>query len=140
MTIVSAECTSFKKERYLGVHDLSTDVIKMALYVSTANLDASTTVYSATGEVSTAGYTAGGNTLTSVAVAQSGTTAYVDFADSVWAGVALTAAGALIYNSSKANKAICVLSFGANKTSNATTGFTVVFPAANATYAVLRTV
>jgi len=139
MTIVSAECTSFKRERYLGVHDLSTDVIKMALYVNTANLDATTTVYTTTGEVADAGYTAGGNTLASAAVAESGTTAYVDFADSTWA-VALTAAGALIYNSSKSNKAICVLSFGADKTSNAVTGFTVVFPAANATYAVLRTV
>jgi hypothetical protein len=139
MTIVSAECTSFKKERYLGVHDLSTDVIKMALYVSTADLDADTTVYTTTGEVTDAGYIAGGNVLTGVAVDQSGTTAYVDFADSVWAGVALTAAGALVYNSSKANKAVCVLAFGADKTSNASTGFTVVFPPANATYAVLRT-
>ena len=139
MTIVSAECTSFKVERYQAIHDFTVDVLKIALYTSAASLDATTTAYSTTNEVASAGYTAGGATLAGVVVTSSGTTAYVDFTDATWAGVALTAAGALVYNSSKANRAICVLSFGANKTSNTTTGFTVVFPAPSATTAILRT-
>jgi hypothetical protein len=77
--------------------------------------------------------------LTSPVVTFSGTTAYVDFADAYFPGLATTAAGALLYNSSKANRAICVLAFGANKTSNAVNGFTVKFPPPNATQAILRT-
>lgn len=138
MAITQAMCTSFKTELFGGVHDLDTDVIKMALYTSTATLDASTTAYTATNEVANGnGYTTGGNTLTSPVITSSGTTAYVDFADSTWTTASFTARGALIYNSSKSNKAIAVLDFGADKTS--TTGdFVVVFPTPDASNALIR--
>lgn len=128
--------TSFKQDILLGVHDLETDTIKMALFLATADLGASTTVYTTTGETSGTGYTAGGNTLTGVTVLTSGTTAYVDFADPSWDPAAFTARGALIYNASKSNKAIAVLDFGSDKT--ATTTFTVQMPANTATSALIR--
>jgi len=128
--------TSFKQEILLGVHDLDTDTLKMALYLGSANLGAATTVYTTAGETSGAGYTAGGNTLTGVTVLTSGTTAYVDFANSLWNPASFTARGALIYNASKGNKAIAVLDFGADKTT--TTTFTVQMPANTATNALIR--
>lgn len=128
--------TSFKQDILLGVHDLDTDTIKMALYLATADLGAATTVYTTSGETSGTGYTAGGKTLTGVTVLTSGTTAYVDFADPSWDPAAFTARGALIYNASKSNKAIAVLDFGADKT--ATTIFTVQMPANTATSALIR--
>ena len=128
--------TSFKQEILLGVHDLDTDTLKMALYLGSANLGATTTVYTTAGETSGAGYTAGGNTLTGVTVLTSGTTAYVDFANSSWDPAGFTARGALIYNASKGNKAIAVLDFGADKTT--TTIFTVQMPANTATNALIR--
>ena len=128
--------TSFKQDILLGVHDLETDTIKMALYLATADLGAATTVYTTTGETSGTGYTAGGKTLTGVTVLTSGTTAYVDFADPSWDPAAFTARGALIYNASKSNKAIAVLDFGSDKT--ATTVFTVQMPANTATSALIR--
>ena len=128
--------TSFKQDILLGVHDLDTDTIKMALFLATANLGADTTVYTTTGETSGTGYTAGGNVLTGVTVLTSGTTAYVDFADPSWDPAAFTARGALIYNASKSNKAIAVLDFGSDKT--ATTTFTVQMPANTATSALIR--
>jgi hypothetical protein len=128
--------TSFKQDILLGVHDLETDTIKMALYLATADLGAATTVYTTSGETSGAGYTAGGKTLTGVTVLTSGTTAYVDFADPSWDPAAFTARGALIYNASKSNKAIAVLDFGSDKT--ATTVFTVQMPANTATSALIR--
>lgn len=128
--------TSFKQEILLGVHDLETDTIKMALYLATADLGAATTVYTTSGETSGTGYTAGGKTLTGVTVLTSGTTAYVDFADPSWDPAAFTARGALIYNASKSNKAIAVLDFGSDKT--ATTTFTVQMPANTATSALIR--
>jgi len=128
--------TSFKQDVLLGVHDLATDTIKMALFSASANLGASTTVYTITGEVTGTGYIAGGNTLTGVTVLISGTTAYVDFADPVWSPANFTARGALIYNASKGDKAIAVLDFGADKT--ATTTFTVQMPANTATSALIR--
>lgn len=128
--------TSFKQEILLGVHDLDTDTLKMALYLGTANLGAATTVYTTTSETTGAGYTAGGNTLTGVTVLTSGTTAYVDFANSSWNPASFTARGALIYNASKGNKAIAVLDFGADKTT--TTTFTVQMPANTATNALIR--
>jgi len=137
MAITQTTCTSFKQEQYLAIHDFSTDVLKIALYLSTATLNADTTVYTTTNEITGAGYTAGGNTLTGVTVNTSGTTAYVDFADPSWSG-ALTARGALIYNSSKSDKAIAVLDFGADKTSVNT--FIVQMPANDSTNAILRTV
>jgi hypothetical protein len=132
-------CSSFKQQLFLGEHDLDTDVIKMALYISAATLDASTTVYSTSNEVSSSGtnYTAGGNTLTGATVSLSGTTAFVDFADTSWSSATFTARGALIYNSSKSNKAIAVLDFGSDKTS--TSGaFTVQMPANTSTDALIR--
>lgn len=128
--------TSFKQDILLGVHDLETDTIKMALFLATADLGAATTVYTTTGETSGTGYTAGGEVLTGVTVLTSGTTAYVDFADPSWDPAAFTARGALIYNASKSNKAIAVLDFGSDKT--ATTTFTVQMPANTATSALIR--
>ena len=128
--------TSIKKEVLLGVHDLETDTIKLALFLATADLNAATTVYTVTGETSGTGYTPGGNVLTGVTVLTSGTTAYVDFANSVWDPASFTARGALIYNASKGDKAIAVLDFGADKTS--TTSFTVQMPANTVTSALIR--
>jgi len=107
--------TSFKQDILLGVHDLETDTLKMALYLATANLDADTTVYTATGETSGTGYTAGGNVLTGVTVEISGTTAFVDFANPTWNPANFTARGALIYNVTKSNKAIAILACNHNQ-------------------------
>ena len=137
MAISQAMCSSFKSEVLGGIHDLDTDVIKIALYTSAATLGAATTAYSATNEVSGTGYTAGGNTLTGAAISLDGTTAIVDFADTTWPAATITARGALIYNSSKANRAIAVLDFGSDKTS--TNGdFSVQFPSATASTAIVR--
>lgn len=135
MAIVQTQTTSFKKELYQGVHDLSTDTIKMAMYTSNANLGADTTAYTTTGEVAASGYTAGGNTLTGIAISSSGYTAYANWANTSWTA-ALTARCALIYNASKANRAIAVIDFGADKTS--TTTFLVTMPANTATTALIR--
>ena len=128
--------TSFKQEVLLGVHDLDTDVLKIALYSAAASLDSSTTAYSTSNEITGTGYVAGGQTLTGVTVLTSGTTAYVTFDNAVWSPAAFTARGALIYNSSKSDKAIAVLDFGSDKT--ATTTFTVQMPASTATSALIR--
>jgi hypothetical protein len=129
--------SSFKQQILLGEHDLDTDVLKIALYTSLATLGASTTVYTTSDEVVGAGYTAGGNTLTGATVSLSGTTAFVDFADTSWTTATITARGALIYNSSKSNKAVAVLDFGSDKTSTAGT-FTIQFPANDASNAIVR--
>lgn len=136
MPIAQALCSSFKQQILLGEHDLEIDVINIALYTSAANLDASTTEYGTSGEVVGSGYTAGGKVLTGVTVLLSGTTAYVDFADTTWDPASFTARGALIYNVSKSNKAIAVLDFGSDKT--ATTTFTVQMPANTASSALIR--
>lgn len=139
MAMTQSMCSSFKQQILLGEHDLDTDVIKIALYTSAATLGASTTVYTTSDEVSSSGtnYTAGGNTLTGAAVTLDGTTAVVDFADTTWASSTITARGALIYNSTKSNKAIAVLDFGGDKTS--TNGaFTINFPAAVAGSAIIQ--
>jgi hypothetical protein len=139
MAITQAMTTSFKKELMEGVHDFTTHTFKIALYTSSATLDATTTAYSATNEVSGTNYTAGGNTLTVTggAVSTSGTTAYIDFSDTTWADATITARGAVIYNSSASNKAVAVLDFGADKTSTAG-DFTVSFPTADASNAIVR--
>jgi hypothetical protein len=129
-------CSSFKQESWLAIHDLDTDTLKMALYTANANLSQATTVYTLTGEVSGTGYTAGGVTLVNVQVLLSGTTAYVTFNNPVWTGASFTCRGGLIYNSSKANRAIAVIDFGADKTASGT--FTVQLPASTATTALLR--
>lgn len=140
MAITQAVATSFKKELMTGTHDFTTstgDTFKIALYESSATLSASTTAYTVTGEASGTGYTAGGNTLTNVTPTTSGTTAYTDFADSTWSTSTITARGAMIYNSSASNAAVLILDFGADKSSTAG-DFTVVFPAANSTDAIIR--
>lgn len=137
MAITQAMPTSFKVELLGGVHVFGTDVFKIALYTSAATLGASTTVYSATNEVVGTGYTAGGNVLTAEVTSSGGTTAFVDFGDSTWTSATITARGALIYNSSKGNKAVAVLDFGSDKTSTAG-DFVVQMPTADATNALIR--
>lgn len=137
MAITSAVCNSFKAEVMLGEHDLDTHVLKIALFTDVATLGASTTVYAATNEVVGAGYTAGGETLTGVTVTVDGTTAIVDFNDVTWAAASLTARGALIYNTSAANKAIAVYDFGSNRTSS-DGDFVITVPVAAAATAVIR--
>jgi hypothetical protein len=138
MAISQAMCTSFKVELLGGTHDLDTDTIKIALFTSSATLGASTTTYSSTNEVASgSGYTTGGNTLSGASITSSGTTAFVDFTDTTWTSASFTARGALIYNSSKSDKAIAVLDFGSDKTS--TNGdFVVQFPTADASNAIIR--
>ena len=136
MAILQGMCSSFKQESWLGIHDLDTDVLKIALYTAAADLSQATTVYTTSGEVVGAGYTAGGEIITGAQVLLSGTTAYLTFSNPTWSGASFTCRGALIYNTSKANRAIAVLDFGADKTANGT--FTVQLPAATAAAALLR--
>jgi len=135
VSIVQTQTTSFKAQLYQGIHDLTTDVIKIALYTANANLNTDTTVYSSTNEVSATGYTAGGATMTGITVSTSGSTAYVGFDNVSWTA-ALTARCALIYNSSKGDKSVAVLDFGADKTS--TTTFLITMPANTSTTALIR--
>ena len=136
MAIVQTQTTSFKAELYQGIHDLTTDVIKIALYTASADLNEDTTVYSATNEVANTGtYSAGGAQLTPITVSTSGYTAYVGFPNISWTG-AITARCALIYNVTQGNKSIAVLDFGSDKTS--TTTFTITMPANTATAALIR--
>jgi hypothetical protein len=137
MAITQAMCTSFKEDLFQKEQDLDTDTIKIALYTSSATLDASTTAYTVTNEVSGTGYSAGGETLTGATIGTSGTTAYVDFDDPEWTSASFTARGALIYNDTTAgDNAIAVLDFGGDFTVSSGT-FRIVFPAAGAT-AILR--
>jgi hypothetical protein len=141
-------CTSFKKQLLEAVHDFRLtggDTFKLALYTNSATLDASTTAYTTSGETTnTAGsaYTAGGNTLTRIDPTSSGTTAFTDFADTSWASASFTARGALIYNTTPSsgaytNPSVVVLDFGSDKTASAGT-FTIVFPTADASNAIIR--
>lgn len=133
-------CTSFKKELMEGTHDFTSgsSTFKLALYTSSATLDASTTAYSATNEVSGTGYSAGGSFLTSVTPTTSGTTALTDFDDLTFSSATITARGALIYNdAATGDPAVCVLDFGADKTSTAG-DFTITFPTADASNAIIR--
>lgn len=129
-------CSSFKQESWLGIHDLDTDTLKLALYTAAADLSQATTVYTATGEVVGTGYIAGGIPLVNVQVLLSGTTAYVTFDNPVFTNASFVCRGGLIYNASKANRAIAVLDFGADKTASGT--FTIQLPAATAASALLR--
>ena len=136
MAIAQTQTTSFKAELYQGIHDLTTDVIKIALYTASANLNETTTVYSTANEVANTGtYVAGGAILTPVTVSSSGYTAFVGFPDISWTGV-ITARGALIYNFSQGNKSIAILDFGSDKISTVT--FTITMPANTATAALIR--
>jgi hypothetical protein len=142
MAITQAMCTSFKVELLTGTHNFTNstgDTFKIALYTSSATLDATTTAYTASNEVANGnGYTTAGETLTNVTPTSSSTTAYADFADVTWTTASFTARGALIYNdTASGDPAVCVLDFGADYT--ATNGdFTVQFPTANATDAIIR--
>lgn len=137
--IVDALCSSFRREVLSGVHALGPggDTFKLALFTSSANLSEATTAYSTANEASGSGYTAGGIALTSLAVFLDGDVAIADFADAVISGATVTAAGALIYNSSKGNKAVTTHSFGGDKRSIAG-DFAIAFPAADAEHAVIR--
>ena len=137
MSITQTVCTSFKVQLLSGIHDFSSNTIKLALFQSTADLGASTTVYSSTGESSGTGYTAGGANLTVIDPVSTGTTAIVDFSDLTFSTVSLTARGALIYNSTKGNKAICVLDFGSDRIRSAA-NLVVTFPSADAVNAIIR--
>lgn len=152
MSITQATCTSFKAEVLLGAHDLRNDTIKIALYSSTADINANTTAYTTTGEVTGTNYSAGGVTLTFASVAASNSNAasgvgYVDFENATFSNVTVTARGALIYNSTPSangvsdttltNAAICVLDFGEDKVATAQ-DFTVTFPAGDATNAIVK--
>ena len=136
MSIIQTQTTSFKAQLYQGIHDLTTDVIKIALYTASADLNEDTTVYSTTNEIANTGtYSAGGAQLTPITVSSSGYTAYVGFPNISWTG-AITARCALIYNVTQGNKSIAVLDFGSDKTS--TTTFTITMPANTATAALIR--
>ena len=147
MAISQAMCTSFKVEILDGIHAFgptvaragtTADTFKIALYTSAATLGATTTAYTTSDEVSGVGYTAGGNTLSVSQVPTStGTTAWLDFADTTWTTATITARGALIYNSTQGNKSVAVLDFGGDKTSTAG-DFTIVFPTADSSSAIIR--
>ena len=141
MAITQAICTSFKQELMQGTHNFTASTgnsFKIALYTSSATLAATTTAYSATNEVSGTGYTATGAALTNVTPTTSSTTAYIDFSDVSWTSSTITARGAVIYNdTASGDPAVCVLDFGADKTSTAGT-FTVQFPTADASNAIIR--
>jgi hypothetical protein len=144
MAITQAMCTSFKTELLEGKHDFTNgaDTMKLALFTSAATLDAATTDYSTTNEVSGTGYTAGGGTLVNVTPTSSGTTAFTDFNDLTFSSSTITANGAMIYNTqtgggSGTTDAVVILAFGSDKTS--TNGdFTIQFPTADATNAIIR--
>lgn len=135
MSIVQTQTTSFKEELYKGVHDLSTDTIKIALYTANASLNAATAVYSSSDESSGGNYSPGGSVLSPVSVSSSGTTAFVSFPNISWTGQ-ITARCALIYNASKGNKSVAVLDFGSDKTSTNT--FLITMPPNTVTEALIR--
>ena len=135
-------CTSFKKELLTGTHNFtnsSGNTFKLALYTNSASFTAATTAYTSTNEVSNSGsYSAGGGTLTNVTPTSSGTTALTDFADLEFTSATITARGALIYNdTASGDPTVAVLDFGADKTSTSGT-FTIQFPTADATNAIIR--
>ena len=143
MAISSAICNSFKQEILVGTHNFTAstgDTFKIALFTSSATLGASTTAYSSLNETTNdagTAYTAGGENLTSVTPVLDSSTAVCDFDNVSWTSATFTANGALIYNSSQSNKAVCAIAFGGDKT--ATNGtFTVQFPTADASNAIIR--
>jgi hypothetical protein len=155
LPITQAMCTSFKAEILLGVHDFRAtggDTFKLALYTSSANIDANTAAYTASNEVTGTNYTAGGGTLANLGVVTSTNTAstgtgFTDFSDLTFANSTITARGALIYNTTPSansnanttltNAAVCSLDFGSDRTSTAG-DFTIIFPTATNTTAIIR--
>jgi hypothetical protein len=135
-------CTSFKQEILQGVHNFTNgtgDTFKLALYDNSASFTAATTAYTSSNEVPNSGsYAAGGGTLTNVTPSTSGTTAFTDFADLSFTSATITAYGAMIYNdTASGNPSVCILDFGGAKTSTAGT-FTIIFPANDASNAIIR--
>ncbi len=134
-------CTSFKKELMEAVHNFKNsggNTFRIALYTNSASFTAATTAYTSSNEVSGTNYTAKGNSLTRVDPTTSSTTAYTDFADSTWSSSTITARGALIYNdSASGDPSVCVLDFGSDKSSSSG-DFTVVFPTASSSAAIIR--
>ena len=148
MAITQAMATSFKTELLNGIHAFGTtvargattaDTFKLALYTSSATLDSTNTAYTATNEASGTNYVAGGEALTAVAPTSSGTTAILDFNDLTFSSVTITARGCMIYNSTQSNKCVCVLDFGSDKSASAG-DFTIIFPSADASNAIIRLV
>ena len=141
MAITQAMCTSFKKELLEAKHNFllsGGNTFKIALYTSSATLSAATTAYSTTNEVSGTNYTAAGNTLTRIDPSSSGTTALTDFADTTWSSSTITARGAVIYNdTASGDPSVLVLNFGSDKASSSG-DFTIAFPAADASNAIIR--
>ena len=141
MAITSAVCTSFKVELLKAVHNFSAsggNTFNLALYTSSASLGASTTAYTTSNEVSGSGYTAKGNALTSVAPVADSTTAVCDFSDTSFTSASFTARGCLIFNdSASGDPAVCVIDFGSDKSVTSGT-FTIQFPAADASNAIIR--
>ena len=143
MTISSAVCNSFKQEILVGTHNFtasSGNAFKLAMYTSSASLGAGTTAYASTNEIantSGSAYSAGGKTIVSVTPALDGTVAVCDFADISFTSASFTANGCLIYNDTQADKAVCVVAFGGDKTVSSGT-FTIQFPAAGASTAIVR--
>ena len=143
MTISSAICNSFKQEILVGTHNFtasSGNAFKLALYTSSASLGAGTTAYSDTNEItntSGSAYTAGGKTIVSVTPALSGSTAVCDFADLTFGTATVTARGCMIYNDTNADRAVCAIAFGGDKTVSSGT-FTIQFPANDSSSAILR--
>ena len=141
MAISQAMCTSFKKELMTATHNFTASTgnsFKLALYTSGATLSAATTAYSATNEASGTNYAAGGAALTNITPTTSGTTAFTDFADLTFSNATITANGAVIYNDTAAgDPAVVVLAFGGDKTSTAG-DFTIQFPTADASNAIIR--
>ena len=140
MAIYQTMCTSFKAEVAQALHNFTAgtgDVFKLALYVATANLGADTTAYTSTGEASGTNYTAGGIALTNITPLAANGTGYWSFDDATFSNVTLTCAGALIYNSTNGDRAVCVLNFGQTITKTAS-NLVITFPAPGATDAVLR--
>ena len=139
MAISQGMNISFKRQVLLGDQDFDAHTFKMALYTDTASLSSGTSIYSTSAEVSGTGYTAGGNILTIVTVVVDGSVGIVDVSNTSWTTATFTARGALIYNSSKSNSAVAVLDFGGNKSVENGT-FTIQFPAAAASTAIIRLV
>ena len=141
MAITQAMCTSFKKELLDAVHNFKNSggsTFQIALYTSSASLAASTTAYTTSNEVSGTNYTAKGNTLTRVDPSSSGTTALTDFADTTWSSSTITARGAMIFNdSASGDPSVLILNFGSDKSSSSG-DFTIAFPAADASTAIIR--
>ena len=136
MPILQCLTDSFKQESWQAIHNLPVDTLRLALYTGNADLGPQTTVYGATNEVVGAGYTAGGVVLTGVTLALASNVAFVTFANPSWTGTSFICRGALIYNASKANRAVAVLDFGADR--RASGPFTVVLPPAGPTTAIIR--